>query len=843
MPDISALTAGPGSVAPAASGGSPSSPETATALPAGSVHGTAGPSRGQSDDRVVVVEVIEPPVVDRVRRTSDLYLLLGYSLALTLAIVLGNIAVGTTGALEADLTEATWLLPRLLLRLLAWVAGTGVLLVPVAVGIDLLVRSRGRQLIEALSAAGAAGLIAMLIDVLIQDDRFAQILAALTRPTWAPGHTTGRTDALDVVVVALVALIVVANVSGRRWLATLAPLVIGSVVVTAFLSGAITALALLCSFFVGAIVGHGTRYLFGTSATRAPGTAVARELVHAGIPLHTLTLVHDYDEGARRYHAAIAGGELDVHVIDRDTFGLASGRRVLNRLRLRGATARGPALTLRAALEHRTLQALALQWAGVVAPRPVAVCEVDGASAALAVTRINGPSLRELGADLTEAQARAVLQLLAAIQDRRIAFRGLDRETIVMLPDGRAGLRSVGEGDVGGDDISRRADGAQVLVMLALAIGAARAVELAVDELGTNRVIRTLPLLQPLALGADLRKAAKAAGVLDGLRDEVLALEGSHKEPATIQLSRFSIKRMLMLVGAAVAAYIVLPQLAQVDFGEVVAQAEWHWALASLGAAFGTFAGASLVLTGSVPSRLHFPRTFITQLAVAFTSLLAPAAIGNLALNTRYLQRSGVPPAAAGASVGLAQVFQFTSYASLLALSGVIAGTGSQTSFQPPAELVTALPIVLVVLVALLAIPRVRRFLTERIVPQLRSVVPQVLGVFQRPRKLAELFGGALLLDTCFVASLYFAVRAFGVEPPIAAVAVVYFAGAIIGSAVPTPGGLGGIEAAMSAGLIAVGVPSGIAVSSVLLYRLCTYWAPIPFGYLSLQHLTKTDAI
>ena len=73
--------------------------------------------------------------------------------------------------------------------------------------------------------------------------------------------------------------------------------------------------------------------------------------------------------------------------------------------------------------------------------------------------------------------------------------------------------------------------------------------------------------------------------------------------------------------------------------------------------------------------------------------------------------------------------------------------------------------------------------------------------------------------------------------------AVVYFAGAIIGSAVPTPGGLGGIEAALSAGLIAVGVDSGTAVSSVLLYRIVTYWLPIPFGWVSINHLTKIDAI
>ena len=46
----------------------------------------------------------------------------------------------------------------------------------------------------------------------------------------------------------------------------------------------------------------------------------------------------------------------------------------------------------------------------------------------------------------------------------------------------------------------------------------------------------------------------------------------------------------------------------------------------------------------------------------------------------------------------------------------------------------------------------------------------------------------------------------------------------------------------MSAGLIAIGVDGGTAVSSVLLYRLATYWLPIP-GWYSLNRLQKLQAI
>ena len=130
----------------------------------------------------------------------------------------------------------------------------------------------------------------------------------------------------------------------------------------------------------------------------------------------------------------------------------------LSRLRLRGATTRAPSFTLRGAVEHRALQAFSLQWAGVTAPVPVAICDVGGVSAAIATTRVEGRTLREIGDGLTDEQARAVVQMLLTLQQHRIAFRGFSRDTVAILPDGKAGLVATGDGDVGSDDLSQRTD-------------------------------------------------------------------------------------------------------------------------------------------------------------------------------------------------------------------------------------------------------------------------------------------------------------------------------------------------------------------------------------------------
>jgi len=77
----------------------------------------------------------------------------------------------------------------------------------------------------------------------------------------------------------------------------------------------------------------------------------------------------------------------------------------------------------------------------------------------------------------------------------------------------------------------------------------------------------------------------------------------------------------------------------------------------------------------------------------------------------------------------------------------------------------------------------------------------------------------------------------------IAEVGAVYLGASIIAAAAPTPGGLGALEAAVVAGLTAVGMESGPAVAAVLSYRLVTYWLPILPGWVSFHLLERRDLI
>jgi uncharacterized protein (TIRG00374 family) len=150
---------------------------------------------------------------------------------------------------------------------------------------------------------------------------------------------------------------------------------------------------------------------------------------------------------------------------------------------------------------------------------------------------------------------------------------------------------------------------------------------------------------------------------------------------------------------------------------------------------------------------------------------------------------------------------------------------------------------IVAVALAVLAFPAGRRLLRARVAQPLGEVVPRLLQLAQQPRKLAQGIGGALLLSASYILCLDVSVRALGGSLSLAAVAVIYLTGSAVGSIVPTPGGLGAVEAALSAGLRATGMAGAVAISSVLLFRLLTFWLPVPLGWASLRYLEREQAL
>jgi uncharacterized membrane protein YbhN (UPF0104 family) len=512
--------------------------------------------------------------------------------------------------------------------------------------------------------------------------------------------------------------------------------------------------------------------------------------------------------------------------------------------------------------------------------------------------------------EITDELLQHTWHQVRALQSRRIAHRRLAGDAILVDRSGTVVLTDLRGGEIAAGDLLLRMDVAQLMTTLALRVGAERAVASAVGVLGPDAVADCLPMLQPIALTrttrATLRRLARERAerereaVLEASRqaklaraeaagdeEAVVALEKPGKkavraqaraekramdealdeareeDPLTqirhevlrirpqapvepVRLERVRPRTLISFIAGAIGAYFLLTQLTHIEFGPLVANAEWGWVAAAVLFSALSYVAAAMSLLGFVPERVPFPRTVAAQVAGSFVKIVAPAAVGGVALNTRFLQRAGVRPGLAVASVGASQLFGLGCHILMLLSFGYLTGIEKTPSLSPSRTVIAGLLTVAVLVLVVTSVPFLRKFVATRVRSLFAGVVPRMLDVLQRPQKLVTGIGGMLLLTACFVMCLDASIRAFGDETTsisIASVAVVFLAGNALGSAAPTPGGVGAVEATLTVGLIAVGLPSEVAAPSVLLFRLLTLWLPVLPGWLAFNHLTRKGAL
>ncbi|MFJ6740421.1 YbhN family protein [Streptomyces sp. NPDC091279] len=512
--------------------------------------------------------------------------------------------------------------------------------------------------------------------------------------------------------------------------------------------------------------------------------------------------------------------------------------------------------------------------------------------------------------EITDDLLRDTWHQVRALQSRRIAHRRLVGDAILVDRSGTVILTDLRVGEIAAGDLLLRMDVSQLLVTLGLRVGAERTVASALNVLGPDAVADCLPMLQPIALSrtsrATLRKLAREraerereaaleaarlakqarleeaeddAGVpvldkpdkkavraeqraekravdeaLEEAREEDLLTLIRHAvlrirpqapvEPA--RLERVRPRTLISFMAGAIGAYFLLTQLTHIEFGPLIANAQWGWVAAAVLFSACSYFAAAMALLGFVPERVPFLRTVGAQVAGSFVKIVAPAAVGGVALNTRFLQRAGVRPGLAVASVGASQLFGLGCHILMLLSFGYLTGTEKTPSLSPSRTVIAGLLTVAVLILVVTSVPFLRKFVVTRVRSLFAGVVPRMLDVLQRPQKLVTGIGGMLLLTACFVMCLDASIRAFGDETTslsIASVAVVFLAGNALGSAAPTPGGVGAVEATLTVGLIAIGLPKEVAAPAVLLFRLLTLWLPVLPGWLAFNHLSRKGSL
>jgi glycosyltransferase 2 family protein len=599
-------------------------------------------------------------------------------------------------------------------------------------------------------------------------------------------------------------------------------------------------LGLAVGWFVGALV----VLISGTPALEVPLDGVVRALNKRGFIASGLTVVRPAGAGPLMLSAASDGRDADA-VIEMYGPHQSSGgtlRQLWSKLRLRRTEAPPFQASMRRAVEHRALMAIAIGGLGVANTEAIAVGVLERGWTLFAHKPIRGGSLKQ---HATATPVARVWESLRKLQDHQISHGDL-RDEEITVDDGAVLFGGFGSAEYGATENQLQSDIAQLLVTTSALYGAESAVNAAIDALGKDTVLTASGRLTKSAVPKRIRDSVNdSKAVISRSRAAVLRQTGAEKIQAET-ITRFTRSQLIQLVLFGGLVYVAYPFISTVPtFFTELNKANYWWALLGLVVSAGTYVGAAGTLWACAGGAVAYWKILVTQVANTFAATTTPAGVGGLALSVRLLQKGGMSAVRATTAVALQQAVQVIVHVTLLIIFSAAAGAGTDLShFVPKATLLYLIGGVALGLVGtFLLVPRLRRWLATDVRPKLKEVTTDLVALAREPKRLGLILLGCAGTTLGSAIALWASVQAFGGAVTFVAVTVVTMVGGTLASAAPTPGGVGAVEAALIGGLAAFGVPAAVAVPSVLLYRVLTCWLPVFVGWPVMRWLTDKDMV
>jgi undecaprenyl-diphosphatase len=758
--------------------------------------------------------------------------------AVILAVAV-NVRAGRVGRLEVDVVRLVDSMPRGLSQPPAVIMQLGAIgAVPVVALVALA--ARRVWLARDLAVAGTvAWLLAKLVGGLVDGIRPAGLSNAMLARATEPGSGFPSSH------VAVAAALATAAAPYLPRLARLAAWVAVALVgVASVHAGGGLAVGALAGAALGWATAAAVRLLTGAPGG-APTTAqVAGALRRIGMDPVEVGRAGGDARGSTPFVVRTGDGErLFVKAVGREQRDADLLFKAWRYLAFRGVEDEAPFASAKQQAEHEAYLSLLAARAGVRTPAVVTATPAGDSEVLLVQRHITGRTLDSLAVEQVDDRLLTALWAeVGRLHAAGIAHRDLRRANVLVDDDGRPWLLDFGFAEAAASRRQLAGDVAELLASLASLVGADQAVRSATQTLGVEAVAQALPLLQPAALATATRADLKARpGLLAELRERAAGAAGV-EPPRPEPLTRVRPSTLLLLVAGGFAVHLLLPQVGEVrQTLDALQAADWAWLVVGLALSAASYPAAAVAQLGAVDPALALGRTTLVQVASSFANRLTPWSVGGIGLNLRYLQRGGLSRSSAAAAVAVNTAAGVVVHvASLLVAAALIGRARIQAAHIP-----RGWPVLVALVVTLAAVGLVlwSPLVWQRLVTPVLRAGQELAGVLRRPGKAAQLLGGSAAVTLTYALTLACCLEAFDADVPLASTVAVYLAGAAVASASPTPGGLGAIEAALVAGLTAIGARTGPAVAGVLAFRLLTYWLPILPGWLAYRALRADKAI
>jgi uncharacterized protein (TIRG00374 family) len=632
-------------------------------------------------------------------------------------------------------------------------------------------------------------------------------------------------------------------------------LVVGAISIAA-LCAVIGAYGLPLGVLAAVIVGWGTAAACHLAMGAPNGLPSAAEVTAAvrdlQVEVHGLASMARQEWGVASFAGTDSEGQpLELAVYGRDAADAQWLRKMWRFCIYRDS---GPTLVLNRLqqVEHEAYLTFLAAHAGARVPEIVAAGRCGPAHDAALVTRLpQGRRFAQMEGDaVSNHELDAFLRSVLLLRTSGISHGALSPETVLSTAQGPA-LRDFRRASSSAPATRTNDDLAAAVAAVAAVAGVDRAVASTCRVLDNETIRAVLTRLQRSTVDPETARMAQSQkGYLKALREGLAAAAGIEL-PKLVETKRISWPNLLMVVGSLVGLWLIIGVLTEASGSlSVIRGASWGWVAAAFVLAQLPVVTGAWALTGAVIGPLPFGRCVALETSNLFTSFVGgDAAV--FGVRVRFFQRQGLDAPAAissGAIAGSAS-WVVKGVLFLVCLPFAVGDFHKPTSSDGGSHQDIVWIILIVVLVIAVAaavatlVPRVRRLVAEKAWPHLITIWNDVKAIAVEPRKIAYVLGGSLgsqvLIALCLGASLH----SVGEHASFATLIVVLTLAAMIGGAVPVPGGAGVIEVGLIAGLSAAGIPQDQAVAAVFIERFCTAYLPPIWGWATLLWLRRSDYV
>jgi uncharacterized protein (TIRG00374 family) len=303
-------------------------------------------------------------------------------------------------------------------------------------------------------------------------------------------------------------------------------------------------------------------------------------------------------------------------------------------------------------------------------------------------------------------------------------------------------------------------------------------------------------------------------------------------------------KALLYFFVAFILLIVLIPQREQLLLGvKTIPKANLTWVWLAIICLMFAYVVTAVVYKTLANKKISLFTTFFVQIATSFINRVVPAGIGGLGLNTDYLIKSGHRPIEAGSIVAVNSIVAMISHILLIVVAVLTGGISLSSLFQTnKVPIWVYIALILIFILVLLVVLNVKKW-RKKIIDIKMQIINSLAVYKKKPYKLFIALMGATLLTLLYVTALWACCIALGLQITLLEAFLCYSISVLVGAALLTPGGLGGVEAGLYASLLVFNNQPILVFGAVILYRLITYWLPIIPGILCFWLLRNAKKI